>query len=245
MQKILLASFLCLVHVSVIWAQERTVTGKVTAAEDGVPLPGVNVVVKGTSLGTVTNTAGIYTLNVPANSTTLVFSFIGLTTQEIEIGARSTVDLQMSQDVQQLGEVVVTAVGIQRERKALGYSVETVDGNKVQQVSEPDPLRALTGKVPGLNIISSSGAPGSSTRITIRGNSSLLNNNQPLFVVDGIPYNNDLVTTEGTNQNTGGLTQGGAFSSRISDLDPNDIKSLSVLKGATAAACMARAPPMV
>ena len=236
MQKILLASFLCLVHVSVIWAQERTVTGKVTAAEDGVPLPGVNVVVKGTSLGTVTNTAGIYTLNVPANSTTLVFSFIGLTTQEIEIGARSTVDLQMSQDVQQLGEVVVTAVGIQRERKALGYSVETVDGNKVQQVSEPDPLRALTGKVPGLNIVSSSGAPGSSTRITIRGNSSLLNNNQPLFVVDGIPYNNDFVTTEGTNQNTGGLTQGGAFSSRISDLDPNDIKSLSVLKGATAAA---------
>jgi len=132
MQKILLASFLCLVHVSVIWAQERTVTGKVTAAEDGVPLPGVNVVVKGTSLGTVTNTAGIYTLNVPANSTTLVFSFIGLTTQEIEIGARSTVDLQMSQDVQQLGEVVVTAVGIQRERKALGYSVETVDGNRAQ-----------------------------------------------------------------------------------------------------------------
>ena len=236
MQKILLASFLCLVHISVIWAQERSVTGKVTAAEDGVPLPGVNVVVKGTSLGTVTNTAGIYTLNVPASSTTLVFSFIGLTTQEIEIGARTTVDLQMGQDVQQLGEVVVTAVGIQRERKALGYSVETVDGNKVQQVSEPDPLRALTGKVPGLNIVSSSGAPGSSTRITIRGNSSLLNNNQPLFVVDGIPYNNDLVTTEGTNQNTGGLTQGGAFSSRISDLDPNDIKSLSVLKGATAAA---------
>ncbi len=150
MQKILLASFLCLVHISVIWAQERSVTGKVTAAEDGVPLPGVNVVVKGTSLGTVTNTAGIYTLNVPANSTTLVFSFIGLTTQEIEIGARTTVDLQMAQDVQQLGEVVVTAVGIQRERKALGYSVETVDGNKVQQVSEPDPLRALTGKVPGL-----------------------------------------------------------------------------------------------
>ena len=117
MQKILLASFLCLVHISVIWAQERSVTGKVTAAEDGVPLPGVNVVVKGTSLGTVTNTAGIYTINVPANNTILVFSFIGLTTQEIEIGARTTVDLQMGQDVQQLGEVVVTAVGIQRERK--------------------------------------------------------------------------------------------------------------------------------
>ena len=110
MKKILLASFLCLVHISVIWAQERTVTGKVTSAEDGLPLPGVNVVVKGTSLGTVTNTEGIYTLSVPASGTTLVFSFIGLTTQEIEIGGRTTIDLQMGQDVQQLGEVVVTAV---------------------------------------------------------------------------------------------------------------------------------------
>ena len=236
MKKILLASILCLVHICVVWAQDRRVTGKVTAAEDGVPLPGVNVVVKGTSLGTVTNTEGVYALNVPSESTTLIFSFIGLITQEIEIGDRTVIDLQMSQDVQQLGEVVVTAVGIERERKALGYSVETVSGDKVQQVSEPDPLRALTGKVPGLNIIASSGAPGSSTRITIRGNSSMLNNNQPLFVVDGIPYNNDLVTTEGVNLNIGGLTQGGAFSSRISDLDPNDIKSMSVLKGATAAA---------
>jgi TonB-linked SusC/RagA family outer membrane protein len=236
MKKILLVIFLCLVHFSVTWAQERSITGKVTAVEDGAPLPGVNVVVKGTSLGTVTNTEGAYALNVPESSSTLIFSFIGLTTQEIEIGGRTVIDLQMSQDIQQLGEVVVTAVGIQRERKALGYSVETVKGDKVQQVSEPDPLRALTGKVPGLNIVSSSGAPGSSTRITIRGNSSLLNNNQPLFVVDGIPYNNDYVTTEGINSNTGGLTAGGAFSSRISDLDPNDIQSMSVLKGATAAA---------
>ena len=236
MKKILLASILCLLHICVIWAQERRVTGKVTAAEDGVPLPGVNVVVKGTSLGTVTNSEGVYALNVPPASNILIFSFIGLITQEIEIGERTVIDLQMGQDVRQLGEVIVTAVGIERERKALGYSVETVSGEKVQQVSEPDPLRALTGKVPGLNIIASSGAPGSSTRITIRGNSSMLNNNQPLFVVDGIPYNNDLVTTEGVNLNTGGLTQGGAFSSRISDLDPNDIKSMSVLKGATAGA---------
>lgn len=236
MKKILLASILCLVHICVVSAQERRVTGKVTAVEDGVALPGVNVVVKGTSLGTVTNTEGVYALNVPPESTTLIFSFIGLISQEIEVGGRTVIDLQMTQDVQQLGEIVVTAVGIERERRALGYSVETVSGDKVQQVSEPDPLRALTGKVPGLNIVASSGAPGSSTRITIRGNSSMLNNNQPLFVVDGIPYNNDLVTTEGVNLNTGGLTQGGAFSSRISDLDPNDIKSMSVLKGATAAA---------
>jgi TonB-linked SusC/RagA family outer membrane protein len=236
MRKILLACCFCLLHITVAWAQERTVTGKVTAKEDGTSLPGVNVVVKGTTTGTVTDVEGNYTLRVPTSGGTLIFSFIGLITQEVDIGQRTAVDMQMSQDITQLGEVIVTAVGIEREKKALGYSVETVGGNKVQQVSEPDPLRALTGKVPGVNIISSSGAPGSSTRITIRGNSSMLNSNQPLFVVDGIPYNNDYVTTEGTNTNTGGLTSGGAFSSRISDLDPNDIKSISILKGATAAA---------
>ncbi|HEY3402260.1 MAG TPA: SusC/RagA family TonB-linked outer membrane protein [Ohtaekwangia sp.] len=236
MRKFLLVSLVCLLHVSITWAQERTITGKVTASEDGSPLPGVNVVVKGTTTGTVTDAEGSYRLSVPESGSILIFSFIGLVTQEVEIAGRSVVDLPMQQDIQQLGEVVVTAVGIEREKKALGYSVESVGGDRVSQVAEPDPLRALTAKVPGVNIISSSGAPGSSTRITIRGNTSLLNNNQPLFVVDGIPYNNDYVTTEGTNTNTGGLTAGGAFSSRISDLDPNDIKSMTILKGANAAA---------
>jgi TonB-linked SusC/RagA family outer membrane protein len=236
MMKFLLFMLTCFALImSQAKAQERTVTGKVTSAEDSAPLPGVNVVIKGTTNGTVTDADGSYSIHVPSNQSILQFSFIGLTTQEVTVDTRSIVDVQMQSDVKQLGEVVVTAVGIEREKKALGYSVETVNGNKIQQVSEPDPLRALTGKVPGVNIISSSGAPGSSTRITIRGNSSLLNNNQPLFVVDGIPYNNDYVTTEGINSNTGGLTAGGAFSSRIADLDPNDIKSISILKGATAA----------
>jgi TonB-linked SusC/RagA family outer membrane protein len=236
MMKFLLFMLTCFALImSQAKAQERTVTGKVTSAEDSAPLPGVNVVIKGTTNGTVTDADGSYSIQVPSNQSILQFSFIGLTTQEVTVDTRSIVDVQMQSDVKQLGEVVVTAVGIEREKKALGYSVETVSGNKIQQVSEPDPLRALTGKVPGVNIISSSGAPGSSTRITIRGNSSLLNNNQPLFVVDGIPYNNDYVTTEGINSNTGGLTAGGAFSSRIADLDPNDIKSISILKGATAA----------
>jgi TonB-linked SusC/RagA family outer membrane protein len=237
MQKFLLLICMCL---AIAWgdasAQNRTVTGKVTAEEDGSPLPGVNVVIRGTTTGTVTDGSGNYTIEAPASGGVLVFSFIGLGTQEVEIGDRTRIDLQMVQDATQLNEVVVTSLGAMRDKKALGYSVETVSGNKIQQVSEPDPLRALSGKVPGVNIIASSGAPGSSTRITIRGNSSLLNNNQPLFVVDGIPYNNDYVTTEGTNTNTGGLTAGGAFSSRISDLDPNDIKSITVLKGANAAA---------
>jgi TonB-linked SusC/RagA family outer membrane protein len=237
MQKFLLFICMCLtIAWSDVSAQGRTVSGKVTATEDGSPLPGVNVVIKGTTTGTVTDGLGDYTIDVPSSGGILVFSFIGLSTQEIDIGERTRIDLQMTQDITELSEVVVTSMNIASEKKALGYSVESVSGNKVQQVSEPDPLRALAGKVPGMNIIASSGAPGSSTRITIRGNSSLLNNNQPLFVVDGIPYNNDYVTTEGTNTNTGGLTAGGAFSSRISDLDPNDIKSITVLKGANAAA---------
>jgi TonB-linked SusC/RagA family outer membrane protein len=230
MRKILLLIVLCLTiawnHVS---AQDRTVTGKVTASEDGAPLPGVNVVLKGSAIGTVTDTEGNFTLSVPSGST-LVFSFIGLTSQEVEVGTRNTIDVQMASDVTQLGEVVVTAAGIQREVRALGYGVARVGGDKVQQVSEPDPLRAMQGKIAGVNIVGSSGAAGSATRITIRGSSSLLGNTQPLFVVDGVPYDNS------TNSSFNQLTGGGAYGSRFQDLDPNNIASINILKGAAAAA---------
>ncbi len=211
------------------FAQDRTVSGTVTSSEDGSTLPGVNVVVKGTTQGGVTDIDGNYKITVPEEGGTLVFSFIGLETQEVEMGNRSVIDLQMASDVKQLGEVVITAIGIEREAKALGYSVARVGGEDIQQKSEPDPLRALQGRVAGVNIQGSSGAAGSATRITIRGNSSLLGNNQPLFVVDGVPFNNNV--NNGTNQ----LTGGGAYGSRLSDLDPNNIESMTVLKGAAAA----------
>jgi len=236
MKKALLCLFLLPLIFSGAFAQDRTVTGKVTGEDSGESIPGVNVILKGTTVGTVTDVDGNYTINVPSDGGILQFSFIGLATKEVQIGNRSVVNVDMSSDVKQLGEVVVTAVGIEREKKALGYSVENVDGEAVQLVSEPDPLRALQGKVAGVNLTATSGAPGSSTRITIRGNSSLLGNNQPLFVVDGVPYNNDFVTSGGVNPTTGGLTGGGAFGSRISDLDPNNIASITVLKGAAAAA---------
>lgn len=237
MKRILL---LCIVLLSGFYtpvlAQERTITGTVTSAADGTSIPGVSVVLKGTTTGTVTNVDGDYRLSVPGEGGILQFSFVGLVSQEVEIGARSVIDVVMSSDVRQLTEVVVTAQGVTREKKALGYSIENIEGEQVRQVSEPDPLRALQGKVAGVNIIATSGSPGSSTRITIRGNSSLLNNNQPLFVVDGIPYNNDFITSSGANTNTGGLTGGGPVSSRIADLDPNNIASITVLKGGAAAA---------
>jgi TonB-linked SusC/RagA family outer membrane protein len=214
-------------------AQTQTVTGTVTSASDGSALPGVNVLVKGTTTGATTNTDGRYTISASGNST-LVFSFIGFAAQEVPVNNRSTIDVRLSEDVTNLSEVVVTAVGIQREQKALGYSVERVDASKVQQVSEPDVLRSLQGKVPGVNIIGSSGVPGSATRLTIRGNRSFFGNNQPLFVVDGVPYNNDV---NGANSaGNGQLAGGGAYASRIADIDPNNIESMTVLKGGAAAA---------
>jgi TonB-dependent SusC/RagA subfamily outer membrane receptor len=222
---------LSLTGMSGVIAQDRTVSGRVTSVEDGSPLPGVNVVLKGTQTGTVTDADGNYSLNVTGQpGEVLVFTFIGLRTEELPIENRTVIDLQMETDVTQLSEVIVTAVGIEREARALGYSVENVSAQKVQQVAEVDPLRALQGKVAGVNITGSSGAPGSSTRITIRGNTSLLGENQPLFVVDGIPYNN------AENATYAGLQDGGAYSNRFSDLDPNNIESITILKGGAAAA---------
>lgn len=230
MKKFLLVNFVCLaITSSYVLAQERTVTGKVTSAEDGTRLPGVNVVIKGSAIGTVTDANGTYSLSVP-NEATLVFSFIGLTTVEAPVGERTIVDISMGQDVQQLGEVIVTAAGIERQSRSLGYSVETVSGDEIALKSEPDVLRSLQGKVAGVNILSTSGAPGSATRITIRGNKSFFGNNQPLFVVDGIPFDNDY-----SNYPTD-LTDGAPYGSRIADLDPNNIESINVLPGGAAAA---------
>jgi TonB-linked SusC/RagA family outer membrane protein len=211
------------------YAQDRIISGKITSQDDGSTLPGVNILVKGTTTGTVSDGTGSYRLSVPSGNVTLVFSFIGLQTQEVDAGTRSVVDIQMASDVQQLSEVVVTAVGIQREKKALGYAVTDLSGSRIQQKSEPDPVRALQGKIPGVNIIGSGGAVGSGTNITIRGNKSLLGNNQPLFVVDGIPFDN-------TSFATGSFTSATTATSRSFDLDPNNIESMTVLKGAAAAA---------
>jgi TonB-linked SusC/RagA family outer membrane protein len=228
-KNLLLSGLLCLV-TWVAWAQPRTVTGKVTSAEDKAGLPGVSVVVKGTSSGTVTDVEGKYKISVPGDNATLVFSYVGYQTQERALGNQTTVDLELASDSRELNEVVVTAVGIAREKKALGYSVATVNSDRLAQISEPDPLRAMTGKVAGVNIQSSGGAAGGGTNITIRGNSSLSNNNQPLFVVDGVPFDNSSFQTDG------GFAGGSTFTNRAFDLDPNNIESMTVLKGAAAAA---------
>ncbi len=227
MKQLLLTAQIVLLMVCTAMAQ-RTVSGKVTDSARE-PLIGANVLVQGTDVGTVTDYDGNYTLAVPSGSNVLVVSYTGYTTQEITLGASNVADVVLTEGIL-LETAVVTALGLGRERQKIGYSVENVGGEKLQQVSEPDPLRALSAKVPGINIIGSSSVPGSATRITIRGNTSFLGENQPLFVVDGIPYDNS------SNGASFQLTGGGAYGSRIADLDPNNIESISVLKGSAAAA---------
>lgn len=223
---------------SELWAQERTVSGRVTSVEDGSGLPGVNVVVKGTTNGTVTDVNGNYSVSAPSQGGILVFTFIGLVSQEIEIGSRSNVDVQMAQDVQQLSEVVVTAFGVEQQKKALGYSVQEVNSDELLKARETNIVNSLTGKIAGVNITSSSGAVGSSSRIVIRGANSF-GNNQPLFVVDGVPISNNSFgglsdVTGGTGSDTG--TEGANRGNGAADLNPDDIESITVLKGPNAAA---------
>ena len=208
--------------------QDRQVSGKIVD-DTGEALIGANVIVKGTSIGTATDIDGSYQIDVPEGSTTLVYSYTGFSSQEVELGVSNIVDVTLTEGLV-LSEAVVTALGIEKSDRSVGYAVEEVKGDAVQQKAEPDVLRALQGKVPGVQIGSSSGAPGSSTRITIRGSSSFLGSNDPLFVVDGIPFNNTQYNS--TNQ----LSAGSAYGSPIANIDPNNIESISVLKGAAAAA---------
>jgi TonB-linked SusC/RagA family outer membrane protein len=231
MKKFLLVSFSLALALSAL-AQERIISGKVTAQEDGLPLPGVNVVLKGTTQGSVTDSKGEYRFTIPATGGTLIFSFIGLATQEIVVGDRTVVDVLLATDATQLGEVVITGANIEREKKSLGYRMENVSGTRIQQISEADPLRGLQGKIAGVNIIGSSGVPGSATRITLRGNRSLLGNNQPLIVVDGIPFDNSQTNT--TNQ----LVGGGAYGSGLAGIDPNNVESMNILPPGGAGAAL-------
>jgi len=228
MKRILLLSMVFSFVFAFSSMAQRTVSGKVTD-ESGEGLPGVNVVIKGTTTGVTSDLDGKYQISVPDDNAVLVFSSVGMSTQEVSVGARSVIDLGMTFDTVGLEEVVVTAIGIERDKKALGYSVSQLNSDEVQQRSEPDPLRAMQGKIPGVNITGSNGAPGSSSKINIRGMSSLTGNTQPLFIVDGIPFDNSV------NASTD-AAQGTQYSNRAFDLDPNVIESITILKGAAASA---------
>lgn len=240
MRKLLLSIMLMSALIGESWAQDRTVSGKVTSAEDGSTLPGVTVVLKGTVTGTTTDLDGNYKLSVPSEGGTLVYSFVGMAAQEVEVGQRSVIDLAMQTDATQLTEVVVTAVGIERSAKTLSYSVTAVDNEELTKTKSTTLLNSLQGKVPGAQIQTSSGAPGSSQKILLRGISTFSNGDgQPLIVIDGIPMNNSQM---GTFDGQTSLGDAGAFSevtdagNGISTLEPENIESVSILKGISAAA---------
>ncbi|GAB2776069.1 SusC/RagA family TonB-linked outer membrane protein [Rhabdobacter roseus] len=211
-------------------AQERTVTGRVTA-EDGSVLPGVNIALKGTTRGTSTSGEGTYSLQVPTGGT-LVFSFIGFVSQEIAVGNQTEINVTLANDINQLQEVVVTALGIRREEKSIGYAAQTIQGTELSEVRETNVANSLTGKLAGVQVGTNSGAMGGSVKVTVRGVSSITGNNNALFVVDGMPFDNSNTNT--TNQQRGG--GGYDYGNTIQDLNPNDIETVTVLKGAAATA---------
>ncbi|NRF38518.1 SusC/RagA family TonB-linked outer membrane protein [Pedobacter foliorum] len=235
MKKLLQSLFILLFVAGAAMAQDRTITGTVTDKEDGKPLPGVTVLVKGSKNGTQTGGDGKYALSVPSGSTELIFSYLGYTSQTVTISG-STINAVLESDSKSLTEVVVTAMGIKREAKSLGYSVTKVSGEEITKARETNIVNSLTGKVAGVRINAQSGTLGGSAKIIIRGSSSFNDAGQPLFVVDGLPINNGAPQIS---TSAGAVPQGSAgtdFGNRASDINSDDVESMVVLKGAAATA---------
>lgn len=230
MNQILRSSmFLLLMMASmVVMAQERTVSGKVTSAEDGSALPGVNVLVKGTSTGTVTDSQGSYSLTVPA-SATIVFSFVGFTTVEMVVGSQSVIDMKLASDITQLSEIVVTGYAEVSARNNV-QAVSTVKSDAFRNVPAISPQQLLQGQAAGVQMVNSSGVLGAASTVRIRGAASISGGGSPLYVVDGVPLN------DGGNGSFSTAQGGGSGLNPILDLNPNDIESMSVLKDAAAIA---------
>jgi len=212
--------------------QQTVVTGKVVDS-NGAALPGVNIVVKGTMVGSITDTQGRYSINAPDPNAVLVFSFIGYAPQETAVNRRSVVDVTLAEELSALDEVVITALGISREKKALAYSVTEVKGSGFTQAKEMNVANSLSGIVAGVNVSGNSTGPGGSSRVIIRGNGSLSGNNQPLYVLNGMPMDNT-IPNGGTSSSGSGINIDRGDG--IAGINPDDIETISVLKGGAAAA---------
>ena len=227
-RKILLLLFLALmVSPLAVLAQSLTVCGKVISGEDGLGLPGVTVQVKGTSSGTVTDMDGNYSV-IADGDDVLVFSFVGYKTKEIAIKGKTKINVTLESDNQLLDDVVVTALGIKRQKRELGYATEEIEGEMIAKSGSGNVINALSGRSAGVQIINPNGVDGGAARITIRGNNSIFGDNQPLIVVDGVPMSNE-----------GGITEwsgGRDWGTALNNINQEDIESLDILKGPTAAA---------
>lgn len=222
MRKILLLGLTLFLVNAMAFAQGRVVTGTVTSLEDGMGVPGATVLVKGTTIGTATDIDGKYSINIPAGSNVLVFTFVGLISQEVNIGNRSTINVSLDSDVTALSEVIVTGYGTQPKREVTG-AVSSVKGDAIQNLPLQSFDRALQGRAAGVQVRSSNGLPGGAVNIRIRGVGSVNAGNEPLFIVDGVQLNN---------QSNASFTQ----SNPLAFLNPNDIESMEILKDAASAA---------
>ena len=222
MRKILLLGLMLFLVNAVAFAQGRVITGTVTSTEDGLGVPGATVLVKGTTIGTATDIDGKYSITVPAGSNVLVFTFVGLLDQEVNIGNRSTINVALESDVTALSEVIVTGYGTQPKREVTG-AVSSVKGDAIQNLPLQSFDRALQGRASGVQVRSSNGLPGGAVNIRIRGVGSINAGNEPLFIVDGVQLNN---------QSNAAFTQ----SNPLAFLNPNDIESMEILKDAASAA---------
>jgi len=214
--------------VQISFAQERTITG--TVSDESGALPGVSVLIEGTTSGTETDFDGNYSIEANTGDV-LRFSFVGMTTAEKTVGAESTINVTVISEENTLDEVVVTALGIKREKKSLGYATQQVDGEAINTAKDPNFINGLTGKASGVDI-KASGTLGGSTNVVIRGYSSMFNSNQALFVIDGVPISNNNNNTSDQSTGRGGYDYGNA----AQDINPDDIESINVLKGGGATA---------
>lgn len=229
---LLVVTLLC--SVSYVFSQQKTITGKVMDSSDRNPLPGVTISIVGMNRSTQTDAKGAFSISAEQGNV-LHFAYIGYLSQEVKLGNQASLEIVLQTSAEALGDVVVTAMGIKREKKALGYSVQDIQSTELLKNKDANIINSLNGKISGLNITNSGGAPGSSASIVIRGGTSLERDNQPLFVIDGMPIDNS--TGQGDNSAFDGSTNSSSTNSnRAMDINPEDIESISVLKGPAAAA---------
>jgi TonB-dependent SusC/RagA subfamily outer membrane receptor len=236
MKRLLLFFFVFWVFLLLATAQQKTITGTVTGANDNLPIIGATVQIKGTTTGVATDLNGKYQISVPAGAS-LEIRFLGMRTKEVVVGTSNIIDVVMEPNVLDLEEVVVTALGISRERKSLGYATQEVKGDVVTSVKTANFMNNLSGKLSGVQVQRNQNM-GGSTNVIVRGSKSFVNSNQVLYVVDGVPINNQIgkYTDVGVTSGQAATVAGYDYGNAAADIDPESIESINVLKGAAATA---------
>ena len=235
MRKLVSIILLYLLSLSFSYSQTNVVTGTVLSSENSAPLNAVTVRVKGKTKGVITNAEGKYSINAGA-ADVIEFISVGYRKEERLVGNEKVINVILFPGESDISDVVVTAYGTQRAKKGLGYQVQTVGGEEIAETQRDNWINALTGRVAGANITPSSGAPGASTSIVLRGPVSLGGNNQPLFVIDGVPYDNQTINQDNLIGNAAAANRNSDYGNRAADINPNDIENITILKGPEASA---------